>query len=342
MKKKLLILFLSLSILFSLAPAFGEEVELQVVLKNGSTGGVGSAESLRLFALERQMVPLSVGDIGPVKGSFKLPKVSAPDGLPILLQVTYNGVNYNKIIPPVPIMRTRPQEVTVYDKTTDRAAIKTKSLLQVVRTKDALVVYKVSILTNNTIPPKSFQNENDPIEIYVPTEATDISAQLTQGAGMAIPLQLKQGKNGWALDRAILPGSSQLFVTYAIPASDLASVNFKDRLLFEKQEGERVIFSKPKDMEVSYVGAGTVRSVKEEAPEDVKANIVSYPSPQYEITLSVSGGEAVVEPVSEQEREIQNGKIFVSTEKTIYGVVGIVSFLFFLSFAVGLKFRKKD
>ncbi len=336
-------LYLPFAIIFStlsLSSLYAEEVELQVVLKNGTTGGVGTAESIRLFALERQMIPLAVGDIGPVQGSFKLPKVNAPDGLPILLQVTYNGVNYNKIVPPVPMMRTRPQEVTVYDKTNDRSLIKTKSLLQVVRTRDALVVYKVFILSNNTIPPRSFQNESEPLEIYVPSQATDIAAQLTQGAGMGIPLQLRQSKNGWAVDRPILPGSSQLFLSYSIPAPGLGSVTFKDRLLFESREGERVIFSKPKDMQISFVGAGTIRPVTEEAPEDVKASTVVYPGPQYEITLSVSGGQPVVEPVAEQEREIVNGKIFVSTEKTIYGAIGVFSFLFFLSFLMNYKIKK--
>lgn len=324
----------------ALSPVLGEELELQVILKNGTTGQVGTAEEIKLFALERQMIPLSIGSIGPVQGSFRLPKVSAPDGLPVLLQVTYKGVNYNKIIPPAPMFRTKPQEVIVYDKTTDRSLIKTKSLLQVVRTQDALVVYKVYILSNNIIPPKSFQNDTDPIEIYVPEEATGVSAQLTQGAGMGIPLPLRKGKNGWVIDRAILPGSSQLFLSYSIPAPDLASVNFKDRLLFENAEEERVVFFKPKDMKVSFLGARSTRPVAEEAPEDVVANIVAYPRPQYEITLSVNGGEPVLEQPADQEREIVNGKIFASADKTIYGVVGVVSLLFFLSFLINYKIRK--
>lgn len=334
------VLFLTILALYT-SPMGAEEIELQVVLKNGTTGGVGNADEIRLFALERQMIPLSVGNLGPVQGSFRLPKVNAPDGLPVLLQVTYKGVNYNKIVPPVPMMRTKPQEVTVYEKTNDRTLIKTKSLLQVVRTRDALVVYKVFILTNNIIPPKSFQNEADPMEIYVPEQATDIVAQLTQGAGMGIPLPLRKGRNGWAIDRPILPGSSQLFVSYSIPAPDLANVNFKDRLLFENREGERVVFSKPKDMKVSFIGAGKTSPVMEEAPDDVTANIVAYPAPQYEITLSVSGGDPVQEQAADQEREIVNGKYFTSTQTTIYGVIGVISFLFLLSFLIAQK-RNKD
>ncbi|WP_024864017.1 hypothetical protein [Leptospira licerasiae] len=341
MQNKFLILFFSLFICFSLSPLFGEELELQIVLKNGSTGGPGSAESIRLFALERQMMPLPLPEQGPVRGSFKLPKINAPDGLPILLQVTYNGVNYNKMIPPVPMMRSRPQEVTVYDKTLDRSVVKTKSLLQVVREKDVLVISKVSILTNNTIPPKSFQNPNDPLEVYVPEEALEVSAQLTQSTNkMAIPIQLTKGKNGWVIDRAILPGTSQLFVSYVIPSTNLSPTQFKDRLLFENQEGEKVIFSKPKDMQVSFIGQKGTRPVSVDAPPDVNSNIVSYAGPQYEITLSVIGGEPINETAN-QEREINNGSIFVSTEKTIYGVIGILSFLFFLSFTITYRLRKE-
>ncbi|EQA38762.1 hypothetical protein LEP1GSC047_2145 [Leptospira inadai serovar Lyme str. 10] len=309
-----------------------EEVELQVTLKNGTTGGVGSAEKIKLFALERQMIPLSIGDIGPVKGSFRLPKVEAPDGLPILLQVTYGGVNYNKIVPPVPVMRTQPQEVTVFEKTQDRSLIKTKSLLQITRSKDSLIVFKVFILQNNSIPPRSFQNESDPIEIFTPAEASDVSAQLTQGAGMGIPLQLRPGKQGLALDRPILPGSSQLYISYSVPATNLAPATFKDKLLFEKNDGERVVFAKPKDMELSFGGARNVRKLEADVPEDVKAYSISYSAPQQEITISVKGGQAVETSSADQERSIENGKFFVSAEKTVLGVVAILGLLFTLSF----------
>ncbi|TGL57702.1 hypothetical protein EHQ64_19635 [Leptospira sarikeiensis] len=320
---------------------FGEELELQVVLKNGSTGGPGSAESIRLFALERQMMPLQIPDSGPFRGSFKLSKINAPDGLPVLLQVTYNGVNYNKMIPPVPMLRTRPQEVIVYDKTPDRSVIKTKSLLHLVREKEALVVSKVSILTNNTIPPKSFQNPNDPLEVYIPEGALEINAQLTQSTNqMAIPIPLTKGKNGWVIDRAILPGTSQLIVNYMIPSTNLSPTQFKDKLLFENREGEKVVFSKPKDMQVSFIGQKGIRPVPVDAPPDVTSNIVSYAGPQYEITLSVIGGEPIQETAN-QEREINNGSIFVSTEKTIYGVIGVLSFLFFLSFTITYRIRKE-
>ncbi|TGK12399.1 hypothetical protein EHO60_09135 [Leptospira fletcheri] len=309
-----------------------EEVELQVILKNGTKGGEGSAEKVRAFALEKQMIPLSVGEIGPVRGSFRLPKVEAPNGLPILLQVTYGGVNYNKIVPPVPMMRAQPQEITVYEKTQDRSAIKTKSLLQITRSKDALIAFKVFILHNNSIPPRSFQNDADPIEIFVPSEATDVSAQLTQGAGMGIPLQLRPGKQGWILDRPILPGTSQLYVSYSIPANNLASVTFKDKLLFEKNDGERVVFAKPKDMELSFVGAKNLKKLEADVPEDVKAYSVAYSAPRQEVTISVSGGKAVESFSSDQERNIENGKIFVSAEKTLLGVVAVLGLLFTLSF----------
>ncbi|PJZ69667.1 hypothetical protein CH373_09215 [Leptospira perolatii] len=328
----------ALSILLFTSQIFSEEVELRVILKNGTTGKEGSAEQIKLFALERAMMPLPIGDLKSVQGSFRLPKVDAPDGLPLLLQITYQGVNYNKIIPPVPTMRTQPQEVIVYEKTKDRSVVKSKSLLQITRSQDTLIVFKVFILSNNAIPPRSFQSESEPIEIYVPSEAKDISAQLTQGAGMGIPLQLRQGKSGWIMDRPILPGSSQLYISYTIPAFDLAPISFKDKLIFEKNEGDRIIFAKPKDMQVSVGGAKNVQQLEQDIPEDVKAYSVSYPAPQYEVAISVKGGEPIPMMSGGQERSVVNGKIFTSSEETLLGVVAVLGLLFTLSFV--LVYRK--
>ncbi|AOP34987.1 hypothetical protein A0128_14695 [Leptospira tipperaryensis] len=322
-----------LSILFfAQVSIHSEEIELKIRIKNGTTGKEGNIESLRIIALQQGMIPIK--DLGPAKGDFVVSKLTVPDQSPILLQAKYAGVNYNKMVPPVPVMRSAVQEIVVYEKTRDKSLVRTRSAMQITRGKDFLRVFKIFLISNNTIPPKSYQDEQNPFEVYVPSEATEVVGQLTQGeARMAIPLQLQDGPNGKYLDRAILPGSSELQISYTIPASNLSKVTFKDRMLAEKSEGFRAVFSKPGDMEVSFIGASKQERIEEDVPSDMKAFKIGYPAPQYEVSISVSGGAPVMDVETERvNRKIENGTWFPTTERSILGLVAILGFLFTLSF----------
>ncbi|KXZ26076.1 hypothetical protein AYB33_08755 [Leptospira santarosai] len=333
MKTFLTILFLILLLQTSVD---SEELELKIRIKNGTTGKEGNIESLRIIALQQGMIPIK--EIGPSKGSFIVPKLSVPDQTPILLQAKYEGINYNKMVPPVPVLRSGVQEIVVYEKTKEKSFVRTRSAMQISRGKDFLRVFKIYLISNNTIPPKSFQDEQNPFEIFVPSEAGEIVGQLTQGESrMAIPLQLKDGANGKLLDRAILPGSSELQISYTIPASNLSTVTFKDRMLSEKEEGFRAVFSKPQDMEISFIGASKQEKIQEDVPPDMKAFKVDYSAPKYEISISVSGGAPIVD-MERVDRKIENGTWFPTTERSLLGLVAILGFLFTLSFI--FVFRK--
>ncbi|EMJ90877.1 hypothetical protein [Leptospira alstonii] len=317
--------------------AHSEELELKIRIKNGTTGKEGNIESLRIIALQQGMIPIK--EIGPSKGSFVVSKLSVPDGTPILLQANYAGVNYNKMVPPVPVLRSGVQEIVVYEKTKEKFLVRTRSAMQISRGRDFLRVFKIYLISNNTIPPKSYQDEQNPFEIFVPSEATEVVGQLTQGESrMAIPLQLKDGPNGKVLDRAILPGSSELQISYTIPASNLSTVTFKDRMIAEKEEGFRAVFSKPQDMEISFIGASKQERIQEDVSSDMKAFKVGYPSPKYEVSISVSGGAPVAETEKVVDRKIENGTWFPTTERSILALVAILGFLFTLSFI--FVFRK--
>ncbi|TGL74822.1 hypothetical protein [Leptospira yasudae] len=325
-----------ITILFSLlliqTSVYSEELELKIRIKNGTTGQEGSIESLRIIALQQGMIPIK--EIGPSRGSFVVSKLTVPDQTPILLQAKYAGVNYNKMVPPVPVMRSGVQEIVVYEKTRDKSLVRTRSAMQISRGRDFLRVFKIFLISNNTIPPKSYQDEQNPFEIFVPSEATEVAGQLTQGESrMAIPLSLQDGANGKLLDRAILPGSSELQISYTIPANNLSTVTFKDRMLAEKEEGYRAVFSKPQDMEVSFIGAAKQERIQEDVPSDMKAFKIGYPSPRYEVSISVSGGNPVADVETERvNRKIENGTWFPTTERSLLGLVAILGFLFTLSF----------
>lgn len=307
-----------------------EEINLKISLKNGTTGGVGQADSIKLIALQGGMVP--VGEFTNKSGDFKLEKLNIPDGAPVLIQVNYKGANYNKMVPPAPNFRNKIQEIAVYETTSDLKNIEVKSLLQIVREENLVRIYKIFLIENKSNPPRSYQNKENPLEIFVPKEATEVFGQLTQGdSKMGIPLSLVDGKKGKVLERPILPGASELQITFVIEAKSLASISFSDELNFEDPKSPRIIFFKPKDMNVDLKNAVSKEELKENIPEGLGAIRAIY-SPTSPVQISVAGGSAEQEETQTTSRKVRNGSIFTTWDKSLLAVVGFLGLFFTFSF----------
>ena len=94
-----------------------EELNLKISLKNGTSGGVGRADTIKLIALQGGMVP--IGEFQNKQGDFVLEKINVPDEAPLLIQVNYKGANYNKMVPPKLPCLEQKQEITVYESTSE-------------------------------------------------------------------------------------------------------------------------------------------------------------------------------------------------------------------------------
>ncbi|HMV41800.1 MAG TPA: hypothetical protein PK079_16245 [Leptospiraceae bacterium] len=307
-----------------------EELNLKISLKNGTTGGVGQADSIKLIALQGGMVP--VGEFSNKSGNFVLEKVNVPDGSPILIQVSYKGANYNKMVPPAPNFRNKVQEISVYETTSDRKNIEVRSLLQIVREENLVRLYKIFLIENKSNPPRSFQDKNNPLEVFVPAEATEVFGQLTQGdSKMGIPLNLVDGKKGKMIDRSILPGSSELQITFVLSAKSLGDISFKDELNFEDPKSPRIIFYKPKDMKVELKGSMSTEEIKENIPEGLGAIRAIY-SETNSVEISVAGGNFEPEEPRTNSPKVRNGSIFTTWDKSVFAVIGFLGIFFSLSF----------
>ncbi|MCB1177413.1 MAG: hypothetical protein KDK36_07535, partial [Leptospiraceae bacterium] len=134
--------------LLGIFPLLGEDWTPKISIKNGSTGTVGKADTIKLIALDSGMKP--VGEYKEKVGEFTLPKINIPDGAPILIQAIYKGVNYNKMVPPAPQFRSKVQEVIVYEKTNSTKDLEVQSLIQIIRLKNFLNIHKVFLLNNKS------------------------------------------------------------------------------------------------------------------------------------------------------------------------------------------------
>lgn len=300
-------------------------------LMNATTNRPGFAETLKVIRLGAGMTPIA--ELKNVNGKFSFSGITG-DG-PFLLQATYLGINYNQIVPPG-TAGIKEHIVKIYEKSSNRGMISVKSLLQIVREKDVIRIHKLFVINNHSLPPKSFQAEASPLEIYIPANAEQIFAQLTQGSGMGIPLELKEGIRGKILDRAILPGSSELQVSFALPAREVADIETTDETLLG-DDNVRHIFIKPKDMKVNFKDYQESSQLKEDIPEGLNAYKILYKQ-NTPLKISLSGGT----PVSaNRQRIVVNGTFFDSWDRSTLGILAFLGVLFTLSFIFIYKGKKE-
>jgi hypothetical protein len=331
---------------FLIASVFGsisigaESQALRVKIINGSNQGQGRADSIKVILLKESMV--TIHEEKSLTGSFSLPKLDLPDGIPVLLQVSYKGANYNKMVPPVPKMRTMIQEIIVYETSSDKNLIQTRSLMQVVREKKSLQIFKIYLLQNETKPPRSIYS--DGLEFYIPESAVDIQGSWTQGnSKMAIPLSFKDQGNGQRLvDRAVLPGSTEVQISYRIPIESEDTIQFKDKMFFEAKDRTRPIFIKPLDMKASFSSDANPQILKNDIPEGLQAFMVNYSTEKYETDIILEGGTPVVPMLPPGSRKIVNGNLISEWDSSLAGVIGFLGlfFLLGLGFEIGKGKRK--
>ncbi len=318
-----------LTVIFS--SVYAEKISIHGNLKNGTTQGIGKADTIKMIALQGSMVPIA--ELGSQTGTFRFPAMDLPEGSPVLLQVTYKGINYNKMVPPAPNFQKAEQEITVFDTTEDKTQINTKSLMQAIREKKGIRVFKLFLIENKTNPPRSFTLVDGDFEFFVPTDAKEFFAQIQQpGSKMPIPLSSSEGKRGGkAWNRGILPGTSELQVSYLM-TKDI----WEEKLLLE---GDKYpIFLKPKDMKIQLQSEGELIRLEKDVPEGLTAFSISPPA-NGSVTLSFEGGKPVPEIRPNQAPEIVNGSLLNDTERSILAVVGFVALFFSLSFV--FVYRKK-
>ncbi len=336
MKKKFLVL--SLVVLVSFNGIYAENLSIFGTIQNGTTGGKGKADSIRMLALQGAMLPLA--EIGPQEGQFRFPKMELPDGAPILLQIQYQGVNYNKMIPPTTQFRTSPQEVVVYESGGKRNQISIKSLMQVMREKKGLRVFKLFLLDNSSKPPRSFFEKGNEIEYYVPENAIEVFSQIQQpGSKMAIPLSAVPGNSGGKiLDRALLPGVSELQVSYLVPGNESI---IEERLLVESESGKFPVFVKPKEMELKTKSKVGIQKLTNDVPQGLSAYVLDPVPFGTQVSLSFEGGKPLPSIANSKNPEILNGSILTTWDLSLFGVIGFLGLLFTLSFLFVYKNSKK-
>lgn len=312
---------------------YAEKVTIQGILRNGTTGGEGRADEAKLIALQGGMEPLA--QISNLRNKFVFPQIEIPEGIPILLQVTYLGVNYNKMIPPTIQFRQASQEVTVYESVKSKGEIASKGLMQLIREKNGVRIFKLFLLTNTSEPKVSLLQEAGELDFFIPKEAVESYVGLQQpGSKMSIPLEYSRKDNGrttWT--RAILPGTSELQISYLMPLD-----TWDEEFLLESKGVKFPVFVKPEDMKLEILSGGKLSKFDKEEVQGLSGYGIVLDSTSKRVTLRATGGKPQTNQGRGNAPEIINGSFLVDTNRSILAVLAF--FALFLSFGFYVLYRK--
>jgi hypothetical protein len=254
MRRPVLLLTLALA---AAAPASSQPRGgiLKVRLVNGTTGGAGSAEKVTLFRLRNEMVPAK--ELGAVSGSFEIADIEVEGERPMLLQVTFQGVNYNE---PVRFGRGYEAEVeiTVYDVVrawNDRDLEVTTARVLFRREGDGLLVDEVYVVENRTSPKKTYHDPERGFRFYLPTSSLrELRSVSARGeSGMPVPQQaapLPDG-SGYVTRTAFKPGETEMVISYEVGYGE-EGYRMESRVFYPL--AEYYVFVSPTDVNVEADG----------------------------------------------------------------------------------------
>ena len=310
--------------------------DIKIKIQNATTNKLGKANKATLILLQNGMQILT--EIQNPEGRFTFKDIQAPKNFPLLVQINYKNTNYNKIIPPVPSIREKEQEILVYEINHSIQNLKIKSLMQITKKKEFFEVLKVFLIRNENTPQTTYFNPKKPIKIYVPQNAKSISAFVRQpSSNMGIPIALNDTIDGKNFNRSILPGVTELEVIYNLP---LTNNSIQDKIFFGNTN-ERIIFFRPKNLEISFkhIQKEKITSINQNVPENTKVVKLLYPKKktiEMNIQSTSSFWEENITEVRNRPapRTIKNGYWFDSAEKSIFGILAVLGFLFSTFFII--------
>ncbi len=304
---------------------------LKVRLVNGTTGGAGSAEKVTLFRLRNEMIPEK--ESGAVEGSFEIADIEVEGERPMLLQVTFQGVNYTE---PVRFGRgyEAEVEVTVYDvmrEWNDRDLEVATARVLYRREGDRLLVDEVYVVQNRTSPKKTYHDPERGFRFYLPTSSLrELRSVSARGeSGMPVPQQaapLPDG-SGYFTRTAFKPGETEVVVSYEVNYGE-EGYRMESRVFYTLPE--YYVFVAPTDVNIEAQGWEPL------GPEP-EGRFVAFRkrdvTPETTLQMSLSGGSASSASSSNPEGARgasaggDNAQVAIIPDRTHYSKAVVVMFM---------------
>ncbi len=223
---------------------------VRVTLRNGTTGGPGSAELLTLYRLGEGMEPIATVESPGAEAVLDGPPAGGPQ--PFLVQASFGGVNYNQPI------RLGPDgsgevELTVFDTFSewddDAIAFTTwRVLYRRAPRGDSLRVDHIVVVSNQSNPPRTFRDPEATFRMRLPPEGVRIghpSMSATSGTGMPVPQSLFPVGEDFASRTSFKPGETELVFSYEVDYSD---AQHEVSLIAPRASPEVLLLASPEDV----------------------------------------------------------------------------------------------
>ena len=234
---------------------------------------------------------------------------------PKLLQASYQGVNYNRVLPPQ--MPVKDVTVTVYEASKQPGDAKVSNHMILLETDGKQINITETVFYNNT----GKTTFNDPargtVKIYLPPETKgEAKVQVTAPQGMPIqrtPEKTSQA-NVYAVNYPVKPGETRFDFNYSLPGD-----HFKSKILHGPGSTHLVA---PKGLTLTssdLTSAGTEPTTQ--------AQIFDLKTADYDVTLSGSGvlrgpeNAAAQQPEQEQAPPIK--EVLPKVYDRLYWILGI-------------------
>lgn len=153
-----------------------------------------------------------------------------PGGGPQLLQASYKGVNYNKLM--TPNIPTSNVELDIFEATKSPAVAHVAQQMLLIEPNSSQIAVDETVIVQNDSTTTFSNPESGELQFYLPPAANGqvrVNAQGPQGMPLPRPAEKTKETDVFKIDFPIKPGESEFDVNYVLPAG--SPFLFHDRVV---------------------------------------------------------------------------------------------------------------
>ncbi len=243
---------------------------------NGTTGKPAAGIELALIQLQGGMQEVAHSKSG-AQGEFTFDN-PAIGGQPMLIRAVYQGVNFNRALPP----GSTTAQVDIYELSKDAKTISVPSHVVIFKPNGAtMIVGEEYQIENKSQPPAAFYKTDGSFDFELPEKGQLQRVDAAGPSGMPVTqLPIDKKKNRYSIAFAFRPGDSSVRYSYELPyAGNAATVKIPTIY-----PGGQLLVVAPPSVQISGEGlapAGQEQNMNLYARQDVPAGTL--------VAVSVSG-----------------------------------------------------
>lgn len=205
------------SLALALLSAASALASIEGTVVNGTTGKAAAGVSLTLLKPGGQGMQTLGSAVSEAAGHFVFEK-DQPGGGPQLVQASYKGITYNKLL--TPNMPTSNVEVEVYEPTKSPAVAKPAQRMLVLEPSSSRLNVNETVVVENDSKTTYSNDALGAVQFYLPPAANGqvrVNAQGPQGMPLPRPAEKTEKADIFKVNFPIKPGETQIQIAYVLP-----------------------------------------------------------------------------------------------------------------------------